>query len=205
MAEGKWIKPKEGVNVGLKLYNSITGNLEEFIPKNGNNVGWYICGPTVYDSSHLGHARNYVIFDILRRIVSDYFGYNVFFVMNITDIDDKIIIRAHYRRLSSVVSAIGQLFSISNSYQELVDSNNDFKQAFEKGKELVSIDSKDIAKLQRSHSQLSSLARIIFPKPNPTPDGFPLYSSPFPFLLQFLLLLFNVVIIIILRYSLKLL
>ena len=53
-----------------------------------------MCGPTVYDSAHLGHARAYVTFDIVRRIMSDYFGYNVTFVMNITDVDDKIILRA---------------------------------------------------------------------------------------------------------------
>jgi cysteinyl-tRNA synthetase len=54
----------------------------------------YICGPTVYDSAHLGHARAYITFDIIRRILSDYFGYHVFWTMNITDIDDKIILRA---------------------------------------------------------------------------------------------------------------
>ncbi|EFJ14506.1 hypothetical protein SELMODRAFT_180921 [Selaginella moellendorffii] len=57
-------------------------------------VTWYICGPTVYDSSHIGHARNYVTFDILRRILEDFFGYDVFYVMNVTDVDDKIIKRA---------------------------------------------------------------------------------------------------------------
>jgi cysteinyl-tRNA synthetase len=48
----------------------------------------------VYDSSHLGHARTYVAFDVIRRILSDYFGYDIFCVMNVTDIDDKIILRA---------------------------------------------------------------------------------------------------------------
>jgi cysteinyl-tRNA synthetase len=59
-----------------------------------NLVTWYMCGPTVYDHSHLGHAKTYVCFDILRRIMTDYFGYNVKLCMNITDIDDKIIMRA---------------------------------------------------------------------------------------------------------------
>lgn len=57
-------------------------------------MSWYTCGPTVYDSAHLGHARAYVTFDIIRRILDDYFGIHVFYVMNITDIDDKIILRA---------------------------------------------------------------------------------------------------------------
>jgi len=54
--------------------------------------------PTVYDDAHLGHARNYVSTDIIRRIMQDYFKFNVNFVMNITDVDDKIILRArqHY-------------------------------------------------------------------------------------------------------------
>lgn len=59
---------------GLKLYNSFTRTKVPFVPLSGNRVGWYICGPTVYDSSHLGHARNYVSFDILRRVLTSYFG-----------------------------------------------------------------------------------------------------------------------------------
>lgn len=78
----------------------------EFVPLNGRHVKWYNCGPTVYDASHMGHARwvipisawlrqltvnrNYVTQDILRRIMTDYFGYDVHFVMNVTDIDDKV-------------------------------------------------------------------------------------------------------------------
>ncbi|KAJ7879586.1 tRNA synthetases class I (C) catalytic domain-containing protein [Mycena olivaceomarginata] len=57
------------------------------------------CGPTVYDASHMGHARNYVTQDILRRIMTDFFGYDVHFVMNVTDIDDKIIKRARQNHL----------------------------------------------------------------------------------------------------------
>jgi cysteinyl-tRNA synthetase len=76
------------------VFNTLTQNKVEFVPKNGNVVKWYICGPTVYDSSHLGHARTYVAFDMIRRVLSDYFGYDIFCVMNITDIDDKIILRA---------------------------------------------------------------------------------------------------------------
>ncbi|KAH0828153.1 cysteine-tRNA ligase [Lanmaoa asiatica] len=83
----------------LKVYNSLTKTKTEFIPRNGRLVKWYNCGPTVYDASHMGHARNYITQDILRRIVSDYFGYDVHFVMNITDIDDKIILRARQNYL----------------------------------------------------------------------------------------------------------
>ncbi|EGO25879.1 hypothetical protein SERLADRAFT_437591 [Serpula lacrymans var. lacrymans S7.9] len=83
----------------LKLYNSLTKTKTEFIPRDGRRVKWYNCGPTVYDASHMGHARNYVTQDILRRIMTDYFGYDVHFVQNVTDIDDKIILRARQNHL----------------------------------------------------------------------------------------------------------
>ena len=57
-------------------------------------ITWYSCGPTVYDDAHLGHARAYVCIDIIRRILVDYFGYDVNFAMGLTDIDDKIINKA---------------------------------------------------------------------------------------------------------------
>ncbi|KAH9858884.1 tRNA synthetases class I (C) catalytic domain-containing protein [Lenzites betulinus] len=85
----------------LKVYNSLTRTKTEFVPINGRHVKWYNCGPTVYDASHMGHARNYVTQDVLRRIMTDYFGYQVHFVMNITDIDDKIIIGARHKHLVS--------------------------------------------------------------------------------------------------------
>jgi cysteinyl-tRNA synthetase len=69
------------------------------VPQGGKNVTWYACGPTVYDDAHLGHARNYVSTDIIRRILQDYFEFNVNFVMNITDVDDKIILRGRQRYL----------------------------------------------------------------------------------------------------------
>ena len=64
------------------------------MPKEGNKVTWYTCGPTVYDACHMGHARAYLTMDILRRILEDYFGYEVFLQVNVTDVDDKIIKRA---------------------------------------------------------------------------------------------------------------
>ncbi|KAF8322164.1 hypothetical protein DL93DRAFT_2050709 [Clavulina sp. PMI_390] len=97
-----WAVPKPAYEQPvLKVYNSMTRTKDVFVPMNGHSVKWYNCGPTVYDSSHLGHARNYVTQDILRRIMVDYFGYDVHFVMNITDIDDKIITRARYQYLTN--------------------------------------------------------------------------------------------------------
>lgn len=75
----------------FKVHNSLKpGATVPFVPIEEGKVSWYACGPTVYDHSHLGHARNYVSTDIIRRIIRDYFGYQVNFVMNITDIDDKV-------------------------------------------------------------------------------------------------------------------
>ncbi|CRK92351.1 CLUMA_CG005925, isoform A [Clunio marinus] len=93
-----WTTPTES-GPKLRLYNSLTRKKEVFIPQDGNIVKWYSCGPTVYDASHMGHARSYISFDILRRVLSDYFGYQIHFVMNITDIDDKIIKRARQNYL----------------------------------------------------------------------------------------------------------
>lgn len=87
----------------IKLHNSLKpGPPVPFKPIDAGKISWYACGPTVYDQSHLGHARNYVSTDIIRRILRDYFGFQVKFVMNITDIDDKIIIKARRQRLLDV-------------------------------------------------------------------------------------------------------
>ncbi|XP_050459094.1 cysteine--tRNA ligase, cytoplasmic [Cataglyphis hispanica] len=94
-----WHLPDRKDNTVLRLYNSLTREKEVFVPQFGNRILWYSCGPTVYDASHMGHARSYISFDILRRILSDYFGYDVLYVMNITDIDDKIIKRARQNYL----------------------------------------------------------------------------------------------------------
>lgn len=82
------------------LYNTLTKTLEEFKPLKPGKISMYICGPTVYDSPHIGHARTYISFDVLRNVLSKYFKYDVSLVMNITNIDDKIIQRAAERNIS---------------------------------------------------------------------------------------------------------
>ncbi|TSC91045.1 MAG: cysteinyl-tRNA synthetase [Parcubacteria group bacterium Gr01-1014_2] len=77
----------------IKFLNTLSGQKEEFIPIKNKKVGIFVCGPTVYDWPHIGHARTYVIFDVIVKYLR-YKGYKVKFVMNITDIDDKIIDRA---------------------------------------------------------------------------------------------------------------
>jgi cysteinyl-tRNA synthetase len=78
----------------LKLYNTMTRKKETFVPLDDKNVTMYVCGVTVYDYSHIGHARAYVSFDVLYRYLR-YLGYNVLYCRNFTDIDDKIIDRAN--------------------------------------------------------------------------------------------------------------
>ncbi|MCS3922854.1 cysteinyl-tRNA synthetase [Methanococcus voltae PS] len=77
----------------ITVYNSLTNTMEKFIPLDKKAIKMYICGPTVYDSSHLGHGRTYVSFDVIKRYL-EHKGYNVYLVINFTDIDDKIINKA---------------------------------------------------------------------------------------------------------------
>ncbi len=83
----------------MKLYNSLTNKKETFEPLEEGKVTMYVCGPTVYDVGHLGHARSAVAFDVVRRYLT-YKGYEVKFVSNFTDIDDKMIARANERGIS---------------------------------------------------------------------------------------------------------
>jgi cysteinyl-tRNA synthetase len=80
--------------MSLKLFNTFSGSKEEFVPLETNKVKFYMCGPTVYDLIHIGNARAFIIFDILRRLLR-YLGFDVLYVMNLTDIDDKIIKKAN--------------------------------------------------------------------------------------------------------------
>ncbi len=76
--------------MGLKVYNTLKGRKEEFVPLKEGKVGMYVCGPTVYDTSHIGHARSVVVFDTIFRWLTK-LGYDVKYVRNFTDVDDKII------------------------------------------------------------------------------------------------------------------
>ncbi len=107
------------------VYNSLTFKMEEFKSINPNEVLMYVCGPTVYDSPHLGHAKSAVTFDIIRRYL-EFKGYNVKLVKNYTDIDDKIIKRANqtgidYKSLSEIYieeyEDIMEVLNIKSNYQ----------------------------------------------------------------------------------------
>lgn len=99
----------------MKLYNSLTNAHYDFTQLKGKRINWYCCGPTVYNDSHLGHARTYIIFDTMIRYLRSQ-GYAIEYGMNITDIDDKII----------------------NKVNQLNDSNQDYGKKYELFEDFIS-------------------------------------------------------------------
>ena len=87
--------------MAIKIYDNLLKEEIELNLDPHKDKLWYICGPTVYDSSHLGHARTYLTSDIIRRIMTDYFNQPITYIMNITNIDDKIIARARETKQTS--------------------------------------------------------------------------------------------------------
>lgn len=80
----------------MKLYNTLTKSKEEFVPLEEGKVKMYVCGPTVYNFIHIGNARPMIVFDTVRRYL-EYKGYEVNYVSNFTDVDDKITRRPSKR------------------------------------------------------------------------------------------------------------
>jgi len=103
----------------LKVYNNLTRKLEEFEPISEKQVGMYVCGITPYDETHLGHARAYITFDVIRRYL-EYSGYKVKHVQNITDIDDKIINKS--KQLAVSCEQLADKYTAS--YFEVMDKLN---------------------------------------------------------------------------------
>jgi len=97
----------------LKVFNTLSKRKEDFKPMVKDRVRMYVCGPTVYDDIHIGNARSFVAFDVIRRYL-EYKGYNVYYVSNITDVDDKTIKRARQTKIS--LQELGERYS--NSYFE---------------------------------------------------------------------------------------
>ncbi len=85
----------------IRVYNTLSRKLEEFKPQEDKIIRWYHCGPTVYARSHLGHARNIIAFDTIRRYL-EYRGYTVRYIQNFTDIDDKMINRSNEEGISII-------------------------------------------------------------------------------------------------------
>ena len=97
----------------LRIYNTITRSKQEFVPIEAGIVKMYVCGVTVYDYCHLGHARAYVVWDMIRRYLGT--KYQVKYVQNITDIDDKILKRAQERETT--------MQAIANQYVAAYDED----------------------------------------------------------------------------------
>ena len=102
--------------MALRFHNTLTGKTEEFVPLRSGEARMYVCGVTVYDRSHIGHARALVAFDVIYRYLK-FSGYEVTFVRNFTDVDDKIINRANERGISAE--------ELTDTY--IQDFNNDMR------------------------------------------------------------------------------
>ena len=110
--------------MGIRVYNTLTRNKDEFVPVEKGKVSMYSCGPTVYDYFHIGNARAFVVPDLIRKYFT-YKGYEVVYVQNITDIEDKIIKRANERGVTP---------------QDIVD---EFTKAFIDDRELLGVSTPD--------------------------------------------------------------
>lgn len=110
----------------LKLHNTLSNQTEEFIPLNEKKVTMYVCGPTVYDYPHLGHARCYITWDMLYRYLK-FSGYDVKYCRNITDVDDKILAKAH-QEASSAEEISNRYYKIfAKAMQDLNNLQPDFE------------------------------------------------------------------------------
>ncbi len=105
--------------MALRIFNTLSGQKEEFIPLDAPQVRMYVCGITPYDETHLGHARAYITFDIVRRYLEES-GFKVNYIQNITDIDDKIINKALKER--STIAEIAAKYT--DSYFDVMDKLN---------------------------------------------------------------------------------
>ena len=104
--------------MALRLHNTLTGKTEEFVPLRRGEARMYVCGVTVYDRSHIGHARALVAFDVIYRYLR-FSGYEVTFVRNFTDVDDKIINRANERGISAEELTDTYIQDFNNDMQAL--------------------------------------------------------------------------------------
>jgi cysteinyl-tRNA synthetase len=104
--------------MSLKIYNTLTRDKSEFKPIEEGKVRMYVCGPTVYDHAHVGHAMSALVFDVVRRYLQ-YSGYDVKYVMNFTDIDDKIIDRAKRLGVEPIALAEQYIQEFKNNLKDL--------------------------------------------------------------------------------------
>jgi len=122
----------------LKIYNTLTGKKDVFKPINGKKVNLFVCGITVYDYAHIGHARTYIIFDSFVKYLR-HIGYSVFYLQNITDLDDKIIARAREKGVTPKDLALAFEKECLQSMKVLgIDSVSKYARATSYIKEIIS-------------------------------------------------------------------
>jgi len=122
----------------LKIYNTLSRKKEIFKPKKARKVNLFVCGPTVYDFSHIGHARTYIVFDMIAKYLRQK-GYDVFYLQNITDVDDKIIKRAKEKKISPQKLAEDSEKEYLKDMKSLkIDSVTKYARATEHIKEIIS-------------------------------------------------------------------
>ncbi|HSV86868.1 MAG TPA: cysteine--tRNA ligase [Levilinea sp.] len=104
--------------MSIQIYNTLTRKKEAFTTIEPGTVRMYVCGPTVYNKAHVGHAMSALVFDVVRRYL-EYRGYNVRHVMNFTDVDDKIIVRANLLKVDPFVLAEGYIREFEQNLEDL--------------------------------------------------------------------------------------
>ena len=187
----------------LKVYNTLTRKKEPFIPMEEGKVKMYVCGMTTYSDAHIGHARTYVAFDVIRRYL-EYKGYDVFYVQNITDIDDKIINAANEKGMDPLeysayyakrclddMNKLG--IKPANLYPKATEHINDMIRCIEKliekkfayvadGDVYFSVEKfKDYGKLSKQNlQQIKAGARIQPGEKKRKPEDFALWKSAKP-------------------------
>lgn len=123
----------------MKIFDTLSQQLKEFVPMDSNNVKMYVCGPTVYDYPHLGHARCYITWDVVARYLR-FKGYNLTYVRNITDVDDKIINKARQAKLSTSQIAETYYEEFKKAMKELNIADPDIEpKATDNIKEMIDI------------------------------------------------------------------
>src|SRR5262245_4981242 len=123
----------------LRIYSTLTRTKETFVPVKPGQVGMYLCGPTVYKPSHIGHMVGPVIFDAVKRYLV-YLGYNVTWVVNITDVDDKLIKESAARNMTMAQLAEEMTGDYMRNLTALgVDTINHFPKATDNMQEIIDL------------------------------------------------------------------
>ena len=140
--------------MSLRLYNTLSGKVEEFLPSRANTVRMYACGPTVYDYGHIGNFRTFLAVDILRRFLRQS-GYQLDHVMNITDVEDKIIRNA------------------AREHKTVQEYTRKYEEAFLEDMRTLNLEAGQSAKVPVTDGKKSALARVdcLRPETVKTPAG----------------------------------